>query len=299
VAEKDRLTVEKLMEQQAVAQQFLEAVETFNRQAAALGFPDIASYYWYHTIDLPNGLVTPGLYDYRATLLDFHFPADMRGMRALDVGSATGFFAFEFARRGAEVVSVELPSLEAIDRFPGQDIGQIVEKINRMIVPPSVDGLGGYVKSYTAAQLYFYMLEGPFEFCRKLLGARVTRCYSTVYDLSASNTGGVFDFVFMGDVLVHTINPFQALAAVAPLCRGALVFAGLVPDAPDGRPAMLYVGGDSLDADEVSWWLPNKPCLTALLKKFGFRAVVDVGRHTGVLRPSGYVFERSILRAER
>ena len=282
-----------------VAEEFLESVETFNRKAAALGHSDIASYYWYHTIDLPGGLVTPGLYDYRQTLPDFHFPADMRAMRVMDIGSATGFFAFEFARRGADVVSVELPSLEAIDRFPGQSIDQIIGKINRMIVPPAVEGLNGYVKEYAAAELYHFMLRGPFEFCRQLLGARVERCYSPVYGLTKENTGGAFDFVFMGDILIHTLHPLEALAAVAPLCRGAFVFAGLLADSPEDRPAMAYIGGDSLDSDEVSWWLPNQACLAALLKKLGFRTVTDVGRYGGVLRPSGFKFERSVIRAER
>ncbi len=105
--------------------------------------------------------------------------------------------------------------------------------------------------------------------------------------------------MFLGDILVHTLHPLEALAAVAPLCRGSLIFAGLLAGSPADRPAMVYTGGDSLDSDELSWWLPNRACLTALLKKLGFRSVVDVGKYGGVLRPSGFVFERSIIRAER
>ncbi len=186
----ERGYVDQFVDPQAIAREFAAAVETFNRGAEALGYRDIAGYYWYHTIGLPGGLVTPGLYDYRGSLPDFQFPSDMRGLRVLDVGSATGFFAFEFARRGAEVVSVELPSLDAIDRFPGQTVDHIVAKINHMNFPPTVEGLSGYVRTYTAEELYFYLLAGPFEFCRKLLGARVDRCYSTVYRLTKANTGG-------------------------------------------------------------------------------------------------------------
>ena len=299
MAEEDWLTVDPANETQESAREFLAAVETFNRKASAMGYADIASYYWYHTIDLPGGLVTPGLYDYRRTVDRFQLPVDMRGMRVMDIGSATGFFAFEMARRGADVVSVELPSLDAIDRFPGQTVEQIVEEINRMIVPPDVKGMNGYLKQYTAEQLYFYMLRGPFEFCRKLLGLNVRRCYSTIYALTEENTGGPFDFVFLGDVLVHLLHPLDALAAVAPLCRDSLVFAGLLAGSPEDKPAMQYVGGEDAGADDVSWWLPNQACLTQLLKKLGFARVVDAGKHTGVLQPSGYVFERSILRAER
>ena len=193
---------------------------------------------------------------------------------------------------------MELPSLVELDRFPGQTIDQTLDKIRKMLGHLAAREAGDNPK-YNARQMYFYLLEGPFEFCRTLLDVRMSRCYSTVYDLTTAKTGGVFDLVFMGDVLVHTLYPLEALAAVAPLCRGILIFSQHIPEAPDGQPAMLYVGGDSLDSDEVSWWLPNKPCMMGMLKKLGFRTVAEVGYHTGALRPSGYVYRRSILQAEK
>lgn len=282
-----------------VADTFRDAVDRFNRQAAKLGVPDIEKYYWYHTVALPDGMVTPGLYDFRDLLDKFGFPDSMQGMQVLDVGSATGFFAFEFAKRGAEVTSVDLPSLHSLDRFPGQNIDQSLEKIGQMIIPRSVEGFQDYVKPYSASQLYFYLLEGPFEFCRSLLDLRIRRYYSTVYDLTVDRLGGQFDLVFMGDILLHTLNPLQALAAVAPLCRGTLILAQTIPGTDDEKPAMHYVGGDSPESDEVSWWLPNKSCLIALLKKLGFPSVTDIGAYQGVLHPSGYVFERSVLHAKK
>jgi 2-polyprenyl-3-methyl-5-hydroxy-6-metoxy-1,4-benzoquinol methylase len=285
------------MDQQQAADEFLHRVEEFNERARRVGVPNIENYYWYHSVELPGGLITPGLYDIRAALPNFRFPDDMSGMRVLDVGSATGFFAFEFARRGAKVTSVELPSLYDLDRFPGQSIGQTLEKIGEMIVPKSLGGIRSYVRKYTAEELYLYLLEGPFEFCRNLLKAHVERCYSTVYQLSRAKLGDPFDLVFMGDILLHTLNPLQALAAVAPLCRGTLVLSQVMPDEANEKPAMLYVGGDTPGSDEVSWWHPNKSCLIQLLKKLGFRGVSEVGRNTGVLRPSGFVYDRPILHA--
>jgi len=283
------------LEQQA--EMFWRDAEAFYRRAEALGVPDIRNYYWYHTVELPGGLVTPGQYDFRESIAAFPFPADLRGKRVLDVGSATGFFAFEFARRGAEVTSLELPSLEALDRFPGQDVAQSLDKIRKMMGPRSAGG--GSDAPYTAEEMYFYLLEGPFEFCRKQLGAKIRRCYSTVYELTEAKAGGTFDLVFMGDILLHTLNPMAALCAVAPLCRGTLVLSQRMPETADGEPAMLWVGGDSLGSDEVSWWLPNQSCLVAMLKKLGFRSVVNTGSHSGVLRPSGFPYTRAILRAEK
>ena len=282
-----------------VADQFLASVADFNKRARALGYADIENYYWYHTIDLPGGLVTPGLYDMRQALRNFRFPDDMRGMSVLDVGTATGFFAFEFARRGALVTALDLPSLYALDRFPGQDIEHTLEKIGDMIVPKSLTSLRGYVRKYSAEQLYFYLLEGPFEFCRKQLNASVERVLSTIYDLSEAKLGRQFDLVFLGDILLHTLYPLQALAAVAPLAKDTLVVSQMMPEEPDEKPAMLYVGGDIPSSDEVSWWLPNKACMVQLLRKLGFRSVNEVGRNTGVLRPSGFAYDRAILQAVR
>src|SRR5271156_6355850 len=119
-------------------EEFLERSRSFEKRASELGLTEASGYYWYHTIDLGDGLITPGLYDYRDTIGAFGFPENMTGMTVLDVGSASGFFAFEFERRGARVISVELPSLRDLDRFPGQDVENSLRKIERMIFP---DGL--------------------------------------------------------------------------------------------------------------------------------------------------------------
>ena len=108
-------------ESSKVREDYERLVSDFNARALAMGYGDIKKYYWYHTVDLGNGLVTPGTYDYRKDLPRFQFPEDMSGMNVLDVGSATDFFAFEFERRGANVVSVELPSIADWDMPHGKD----------------------------------------------------------------------------------------------------------------------------------------------------------------------------------
>jgi len=279
------------------AARFLAATSEFNRGVEGLGLGDVSGYYWYHTIDLPHGLATPGLYDIREAVTAFPFPADMSGMHVLDVGSATGFFAFEFEKRGAQVVSVELDSLNSLDRFPGQSIDQILAQIERMIVGDSM--IEGFTRKYSADQLYFYLLEGPFSFCAKLLGSCVRRCYSTICDLTPAKTGrDRFDLVFLGDVLLHTINPLEALSAVAPMGE-TLVLTQNIPGSPADQPAMLWVGGDDPARDEVSWWWPNRACFDQLLKKFGFREVVEAGRNRGTMRPTGYEYDRPVLLATR
>lgn len=283
-----------------MADEFLAQSADFNARVSTLGLPDVSRFYWYHTIELGSGLITPGLYDYRSTVNAFGFPEDMSGMHVLDVGSATGFFAFEFERRGARVVSLELPSLTHLDRFPGQSLDNVLAKIERMIYPDDQTSLRSLRRGDTAGELYYALLEGPFRFCANRLNSRVERCYSSLYDLTADKLPrSNFDVVFIGDVLVHTLYPLRALASIAPLCAGTLVLAQDMSGSVDDEPVMKYTGGDSPAEDHVSWWEPNKACFVQMLRKLGFASVQEHGSHTGILRPGGYPFHRPILHARK
>ena len=260
----------------------------FKEQTAAQGYGDLSRYYWYHTIDLGNGLVTPGDYDYRSSLPLFQFPEDMRGMTVLDVGSATGFFAFEFEKRGAIVTSVELPSIADWDMLPGED------------KELALKGLMDYHRVTTVEEVQHFHLDGPFEFCRKILKSNVRRCHSTVYDLSPQKVGAEqFDLVFVGDVLLHTLAPFKALATIAQLCGGTLILAQGLSEAAESYPVLEYAGGESPHGDNRTWFHPNKMCVERMLKRLRFKTVREVGRHTGVERRGWWVYTRSIFHATR
>ena len=280
-----------------IKEEFHQLASEFFARTDKMGRADLKDYYWYHTVDLGDGLITPGTYDYRETLDVFQFPKDMTGLSVLDVGSATGFFAFEFERRGADVTSLELPSIEALDRFPGGTFEQTavnldnIFKILEIYTPDQLARL----KSKTETEAYELLMDGPFRFCHQTLNSRVKRHYSRLYDLTRDI--GTFDLVFMGDVLCHTINPLLALSKAAALCRDTLIIAqdtGSYHDAP----AFHYIGGDQ-SVDAISWWVPNNLALEQILKKMGFSEVRVVGKNVGQYRPMGEAFTRTIIHAER
>lgn len=65
---------------------------------------------WYHSIELPDGSVIPGLQtiqQLRTRIDRFPLPADLTGKRALDIGAWDGWFTFEMERRGASVLAVD------------------------------------------------------------------------------------------------------------------------------------------------------------------------------------------------
>ena len=272
----------------AARREYEQLVGAFHERTRALGYEGLEDYYWYHTVDLGNGLVTPGDYDFRSQTSAFGFPATMTGMRVLDVGSATGYFAFEFERRGAEVVSVELPSLADWDMLAGER-----EEVIRQLMTAH--------RAATAEEAYQRHLDGPFQFCRSVLGARVSRCYSSIYDLTLAKLGGEkFDLIFAGDVLLHLFSPLQALDVLAGLCRGSLM--ATVDSAfpgPAQSPLMAFLGEHGEQNHFRAWWLLNSRCVTSILGRLGFPTVSVVGRYSGLLRRCWIPYARDVIRASR
>ena len=66
--------------------------------------------YWFQRIEIMEGVFTTGWSDPQLEkLVYFGMPADLTGMRVLDIGCAEGFFSFEAEKRGArEVIGIDV-----------------------------------------------------------------------------------------------------------------------------------------------------------------------------------------------
>ncbi len=284
---KNRLSGRRSREaRRQVVDEYQQAVAEFRKRTAGLNIPGLDRFYWYHVVDVGNGILTPGVRDFRSDLAHFHFPENMSSMRVLDVGSATGFFAFEFERRGATVTSVELPSIADWDMPPGEDRAATLREMMNF---HGVD---------TIEELQYLHLDGPFKFCHEQLHSKVARCYSTIYDLTLDKFNSArFDLVFLGDILLHIFSPLEALSAIAPLCKEKLIISQVFPDVEQSQPLMLYVGGTIRHGDGRSWWLTNQTCLVQMLKRLGFQTVELSGHFDHIERNTGSSTSRSVIHA--
>lgn len=62
----------------------------------------------YHKIELGHGYTLDGEYDMTKYLSYYGFPKDLTGWSVLDIGTASGFFAFEFAKRHGLVTAIDI-----------------------------------------------------------------------------------------------------------------------------------------------------------------------------------------------
>lgn len=196
---------------------------------------------WYHTQELAPGLVTPGMFDLRPYVDRYAIPDDLTGLRALDVGTFEGFWAFELERRGAEVTALDVDRLQQLDWPPR--------------LRPSEDSRRG---------------EG-FELAKETFGSSVDRVGATVYEATPDLLGGTFDLVFIGSVTIHLRDPMLALERLAKLCRGTLIFAdeysrklSLLPwEAAEFRGHTPW----------MTWWRPSIRTWVTMLTAAGFENV--------------------------
>lgn len=195
---------------------------------------------WYHTVELPGGVVTPGIFDHRSYLPFYGLPADMRGKTVLDVGAASGFFSFELERRGARVTATDLPTWK------------------------SHDFSAHYTPELGAEKADQYLHE-PFLFARHALGSRAERILTGIYDLSPDATG-TFDLVFCGSVLIHVSDPATALRRLQSVTREAAIIATVVHPADTPDPLALFTG--HLRGD--TWWVPTRAAFEAMVASAGF-----------------------------
>ena len=202
----------------------------------------VSSLWWYHSIDLPHGITTPGIYDHRALVAQYGLPHSLEGQRVLDVATFDGFWAFAFERLGGEVTATDISSIGALD-------------------------LPGAVRDALVAEDLDWGTGNGFRLAHQALGSAVDRVELSVYDLDPADLG-MFDLVHMSDLLLHLRDPIGALAAVARVTRGSAVITDCYdPDVPAGLSR--YGGGWA----GATWWLPSLETLVQMVADAGFADV--------------------------
>lgn len=196
----------------------------------------VAAHQWYHTIDLGDGIITPGVDNTPQRLARLDLRESLAGLSVLDIGAWDGFFSFECERRGAARVV-------ATDHYAWHGSG--------------------------------WGTKAGFEFARTALGSRVEDVDIDVMDLSPDRLG-TFDVVLFLGVLYHMPHPLLALERVASVTRGTLVLETVVDMVGLTRPTMAFYPGRELNGDPTNWWGPNPAAVGGMLTTVGFQRVRTV-----------------------
>lgn len=223
--------------------------------------------FWWHSIDLGNGVTTPG--SKTAEMLQSEWAAielpDLRGKSVLDIGGWDGYFSFEAERHGASRVaaldhyvwSLDLPRQQTYWR-ECREAGVQPEPYEQTEFwqPDALPGKAG------------------FDTARSVLASDVESIVADFAQDDLSSVGSWDVVLFLG-VLYHLKDPFDALRRLRELTGELAVVETHAVEVPGQEevPLWHFYPGAELNADSSNWWAPNMAALRATLTAAGFSNV--------------------------
>jgi tRNA (mo5U34)-methyltransferase len=234
----------------------LEAPVTQDPEIASLG-P------WFHNLHLPDGRQTAPehpLGDFPAFKwreLEPALPRDLSGWSALDIGCNAGFYSFQLARRGAEVVGIDHHERYLAQAEWARSIYGLEERVElrRMTVYDLARQDDRYDLVLFMGVLYH--LRYP------LLGL----------DIVSAATRRL--------LVLQTLTTAETAPAQLP------------PDVPISArerlierdwPAMSFVE-HRFAGDATNWWVPNSACVEAMARSAGMEVVARPGHEIYLCSP--------------
>jgi tRNA (mo5U34)-methyltransferase len=206
--------------------------------------------FWYHKIELPHGVVTPGWAPLDPSA--YGIPPSLAGRRVLDVGAWDGYWTFESLKRGA---------------------AQVV----------AIDDFSDYLGSLDISDRKAWK---TFDFCRDALGYPISSCPRidmSVYNLSPEKHG-IFDTVFFFGTLYHLRYPLLALDKLSSVCSDEIYVESAILDdySPyrgglchglENNVVMEFYPENQYGNNNSNWWVPTLACMMEMVRAAGFDEV--------------------------
>jgi tRNA (mo5U34)-methyltransferase len=218
---------------------------------------------WFHNLHLPSGHQTAAAHPlgdfpaFKWRQIASVLPADLTGARALDVGCNAGYYSFQLAARGAEVLAIDL------DEHYLHQARWAAERLDR-------PGRVSFV------QMHLYDLLGSPERFDVVLFLGVL--YHLRYPQLALD--GLAPLV-EGRMIVQTLTMPGASGLEVP---DDLPFAERDALTAPGWPRAAFIER-AYAGDQTNWWAPDDACVRAMLRSAGLRVVAVPGHEIYVCEP--------------
>lgn len=218
---------------------------------------------WFHNLHLPGGEQTaPDHYfgdfpNFKWKQFNSNIPQNLEGWTALDIGCNAGFYSFELAKRGAQVLGIDLDPHYLKQAEWAADTMGLADKVE-------------------FRQMQVYDLAKLSENFDIIIFMGVF--YHLRYPMLAM------------DIVTQKVNKllvFQTLTA-----PGDEVFQTKPDMTIEERQDMLQKGWpqmafieQKLAGDATNWWAPNHACIEAMLRTCGLRVKANPGHEIYIAQP--------------
>lgn len=220
---------------------------------------------WFHNLHLSDTVQTFPQHhfgdfpNWKWQQLAPHLPVDLRGWRVLDIGCNAGFYSFELARRGAEVLGIDgNPHFLAQARWAAALLG--LDSACRF------ECCQVYDLARMNGQWDLVLFMGVFYHLRyPVLGL----------DIVAEKVGRhlVFQSVATGEAGASAIPADVDFQSMDELER-------------ESWPRMAFIE-NTFCHDATNWWIPSRAAVAGMLRSTGLRVQVAVDADTLICSPDG------------
>ena len=218
---------------------------------------------WFHNLHLPDGRQTAPdhpLGDFPAfkwNQLEASLPADMNGLRVLDVGCNAGFYSIAVARRGATVLGID---------FDRHYLRQAEWAREQFGLPE---------RQLAFRQMHVYelaRLEETFDVVLFLGVLYHLRYPLLALDLVAQK---VRDLLVVQTLTMPGEESVEAPEDLSLSQREVML--------GRGWPKMAFIER-RLEGDPTNWWAPNRACVRAMLRCAGLEPIGSPGHEIELAR---------------
>ena len=221
--------------------------------------------FWWHSIDLGDGIVTPGAKS--STWLEEELArlelGDLSGKSVLDIGAYDGYYSFAAERLGAERVV-------AFDQYVwSADMpGYMEYRDQRVAAGLTVEPVEALPEFWRPNELPG---RRPFDLAHEALDSRVEVVVGDLLDYDLGSLG-TFDIVLYLGVLYHVRHPMLALERLASVTRRTAIIETQAEAfrSSDNLPLCRFIEGDELNHDPSNWWTFNEAALVSMCRAAGF-----------------------------
>lgn len=236
--------------------------------------------YWYTTMEVPGHGVVQGDWDLR----DF-FDANMghvplAGKTVLDVGTASGFLAFEAERRDANVIAFDADSMRRVFHLPFAE-NQYFQDFDEWA---------------RGAEPGLQMLKNGFWFMHEQLGSSAKAVYGDIFHLHRYLAEEV-DIAFVGAILEHLNDPLSALGSVARVTSERIIIA-FTPIIQTEEMLAKPILPMTDPRHTMTWWHYSLGLYRRILENVGF-VIESVTPSFAYAEPERILVERHTIVAKK
>lgn len=219
---------------------------TLNDQLKAMG-P------WYHSIDLGNGVLTPG-HPFEngvwSTIRTERIKTSYQGKKVLDLATFEGMWAFDAERLGASLVIGVDTNYRAYERFQ-------------------------FCKQSLGSKVIGFYNVPMFDIVNRLDVYWNGRNIGVGSEELAGDKEWRFDIIQHLGVFYHLMDPVTSLLQSRSLIaeNGTLLLETLARSDGECVMSLNDSGGKTLSGDPSVYWVPTEPCLNVMLKLAGFEVL--------------------------